>query len=102
MITDIISSRLDALLVRGTQVEAELMDRVDAALNTSVIRPAVPQPLESPPDVRVGVASAYIEQEEADIPTEMPTAQSRRAAALLQLQEAISSIRVCTYSHLYS
>lgn len=72
----------------------ELLERVDAVMDTSMIRPEVPQPLEQPPDEPEFADLERLEDEEGIIPAAMPTAQSRSSSALLQLQEAIAGIQV--------
>lgn len=95
MIASILNKQLDALLVRGTQLEIEVLDRVDAVIDTSLIRPAFPQPLEQPEEITQPAADFSLQRED-DEDVDMPTEQSRSASALLQLQDAIASIQVRT------
>lgn len=93
-ITDILSKQVDGLLVRGKQVEMEVWERVDAMIDTSRIRPEVPQPLEQPPGEPDNTYFDRSVDSGVAMPAVMPTAQSRSASALLQLQEAIAGIQV--------
>lgn len=95
-IRNIFIKQLDSLLVRGTQVETEVLDRVSDVIDTSMFRPEIPHPLEQAeePADTANDASYQNLHEGADAPPTMPTSQSRTASALLQLQDAIASIQV--------
>lgn len=96
MLRNILNKQLDGLLVRGTQVEMELFGQVDAVIDTSMIRPEYPQPLEQPPEEPAQTPIDPLQTVDlgAGMPYTMPTAQSRSASALLQLQDAITGIQV--------
>lgn len=93
-VANIVNKQLDSLLIRGAQVETEVFNRLDAVIDTSFIRPDVPQPLE--PLAEDYTTNHYNDLDSTDaeaVPT-MPTSESRTSSALLQLQEAIANVQV--------
>eukprot|EP00892_Ulva_mutabilis_P007683 jgi/Ulvmu1/5287/UM022_0081.1 len=99
----VIDDQLDAVLVRGTELESKVWQQIEPMLPSSaaeVFRPSHPflddwdtfdEPISSTPSVPT--EQLVTDGSIARVPAEMPTAESRSSAALVQLRSAVTELQ---------